>query len=144
MRKILAITATTVLLITGCATTNGPEYDGTSYQEIKTYEIGTVEGIRKVSISDNGTGTFIGALVGAVVGSTVGQGNGSVLASLAGGLGGAYVGKQAGKSNAQELSVQLDNGENVVVVAKGDKFQIGDKVKIIKDGNKVDQVYKLQ
>ena len=143
MRQIVLAVSVMVLLMSGCATNDGPEYDGSTYQQIKRYEVGRVEGIRHVVVSDNGTGTFLGALTGAILGSTVGNGNGSTLAALAGGLGGAYVGSQVNKANAQELSVKLDNGEHIVVIAKGKEFHVGDKVKIIKDGNKVDQVYKL-
>ena len=144
MKKIfLASSATIMLILSGCTATNAPEYNGNTYQEIKTYEIGTVESVRPVVISDNGTGTFLGAIVGTVLGSMVGEGRGSALATLAGGLGGAYVGNQAGKANASELSVRLDNGEHVVVVVKGKKFLVGDKVKIIKDGNRADQVYRI-
>jgi len=144
MKKIfLASSATIMLILSGCTATNAPEYNGNTYQEIKTYEIGTVESVRPVVISDNGTGTFLGAIVGTVLGSMVGEGRGSALATLAGGLGGAYAGNQAAKANASELSVRLDNGEHVVVVVKGKKFLVGDKVKIIKDGNRADQVYRI-
>ena len=144
MKKIfLASSATLMLILSGCATNNGPEYNGNTYQEIKTYEIGTVQSVRPVVVSDNGTGTFIGALVGTVLGSVVGKGRGSVLTTLAGGLGGAYAGNQIGKANASELSVHLNNGQNIVVVVKGKNFLVGDKVKIIKDGNRVDQVYRI-
>ncbi|MBA1432553.1 MAG: glycine zipper 2TM domain-containing protein [Epsilonproteobacteria bacterium] len=144
MKKILIASSTTIILIlSGCATNSGPEYDGNSYQQIKTYEIGTVQSVRPVVISDNGTGTFIGAIVGTVLGSMVGQGRGSTLATLAGGLGGAYAGSQAAKANASELSVRLDDGRNIVVVVKGKHFLVGDRVKIIKDGNRADQVYKI-
>jgi len=140
---VISISTVIILFLSACAQTNAPEYSGATYQEIKTYEIGTVEAVRPVVISDNGTGTFIGALVGAVLGSTVGRGNGNALATLAGGLGGAYVGSQANKANAQELSVKLDNGQDIVVVAKGKQFFVGDRVKIIKEGNRVDQVYRI-
>jgi len=144
MKKVLvASSLTAMLILTGCATNGGPEYSGDSYQQIKTYEIGTVQSIRPVVISDNGTGTFIGAIVGTVLGSMVGQGRGSTLATLAGGLGGAYAGNQVGKANASELSVKLDDGRDVVVVVKGKNFLVGDRVKIIKDGNRADQVYRI-
>ncbi len=144
MKKILvASSLTAMLILTGCATNSGPEYSGDSYQQIKTYEIGTVQSVRPVVISDNGTGTFIGAIVGTVLGSMVGQGRGSTLATLAGGLGGAYAGSQAAKANASELSVKLDDGRDVVVVVKGKNFLVGDRVKIIKDGNRADQVYRI-
>ena len=144
MKKIILLSVTAATLIfSGCATTNGPEYNGATYQEIKTYEIGTVESIRHVVISDNGTGTFVGALVGTVLGSITGGGRGNVLATLAGGLGGAYAGSQVNKANAEELSVKLDNGEHIVVVTKGTNFLVGDRVKIVKDGNRADQVYRI-
>jgi len=143
MQKTVIAATIVTLLFSGCASSNGPEYDGSTYQEIKKFETGRVEGVRHVVISDNGAGTFIGALTGAIIGSTMGQGNGSTLASLAGGLGGAYVGSEINKANAQELSVKLDNGEHIVVISKGKEFEVGDRVKIIKNGNRVDQVYKL-
>ena len=144
MKKVLlASSITAILVLSGCATNSGPEYDGSSYRQIKTYEVGTVQSVRPVVISDNGTGTFVGAIVGTVLGSMIGEGRGSALATLAGGLGGAYVGSQAAKANALELSVKLDNGRNVVVVVKGKDFLVGDRVKIIKDGNRADQVYRI-
>jgi len=143
MKKIIYISLTAVMLLSGCATNNGPEYDGSSYRQIKTYEIGTVQNVRPVVVSDDGAGTFIGAIVGTVLGSMAGQGRGNVLATLAGGLGGAYAGNQIGKANASELSVRLDNGSNIVVVVKGNAYRSGDRVKIIKNNGKVDQVYIL-
>ena len=144
MKRVLLISSmAAALLLSGCATNSGPEYDGNSYQQIKTYETGTVQSVRPVVISDNGTGSFVGAIVGTVLGSMVGQGRGSTLATLAGGLGGAYAGSQAAKANASELSVHLDDGRNIVVVVKGKEFLVGDRVKIIKDGNKADQVYRI-
>jgi outer membrane lipoprotein SlyB len=144
MYKIILAIVFVVFLFDGCATRGEPEYNGNTYNEVKHYEIGTVERIRYVVISDNGTGTFIGGLVGTVLGSMVGEGRGNVLATLGGGLGGAYVGSEVNKANAQELSVKLDNGEHVIVVTKGHKFAVGERVQIIKDGNRVAQVYKLQ
>jgi len=136
----LSITAVIMLVFSACATNKGPEYDGNSYAQVKHYRTGVVIKDRPVVISDDGKGSFIGALVGAVVGSTIGQGNGSTLAALGGGLGGYYAGKEVGKANGDELTVKLDNGENIVVVVKGKNFKTGDRVKIIQDRNKVAQV----
>ena len=142
INKILASSATVVVLLalSACATNQGPEYDGNSYAQVKHYRTGVVLNDRPVVISDDGKGSFIGALVGAVVGATIGKGNGSTLASLGGGLGGYYAGKEVGKANGSELTVKLDDGENIVVVVKGKDFKAGDRVKIIQDGNKVAQV----
>ncbi|MEN4052659.1 MULTISPECIES: glycine zipper 2TM domain-containing protein [Sulfurimonas] len=140
---ILASVSVFALIFSGCATTNGPEYSGSSYRNIKIYETGTIQSVRPVVISDSGSGTFIGAIIGTVLGSTMGGGRGTALTTLAGGLGGAYVGSQVAKANASELSVLLDDGREIIVVVKGKNFLVGDRVKIIKDGNRVDQVYRI-
>ena len=140
---ILSLTTALVIGFSGCATNEGPEYDGSTYSQIKQYEIGIIEKERPVVLSDDGTGAFLGALIGAVVGSTLGSGSGSVLASLGGGVGGYYAGKEIGKANADELTVKLDNGKHIVIVVKGKDLTVGDKIKIIRDGQKVAQVEKI-
>ncbi len=142
--KILITTLTALLFLSACATNNGPEYDGNSYSSIKKYQIGTVIRERPVVVSDSGAGKFLGAIIGAVLGSTVGHGDGSTLASLGGGLAGGYAGSEIAKANADELTVELENGEHVVVVVKGKGYAIGDRVQIIKDGNRASQVYKIE
>ncbi len=149
MNRTLAITMTAVLMwfpmMNGCATNQGPEYEGSSYDSIKRIEIGTVISERPVVVKDDGLGTFIGAISGVVLGSFVGGGRASSLGALGGGLAGAYAGSEVGKANAEELTVELNNGEVVVIVVKGeDTYQRGDRIKIIKDGNKVASVEKLE
>jgi len=142
--KFLYATILSAFLLGGCATNTGPEYDGNSYKQIKRFEMGTVVAQRPVVISDNGTGTFLGAIIGTVLGSTVGSGHGTSLAMLGGGLAGGYAGGEVGKANGEELSVELDSGEMVIVVVKGQELiDLGDRVRIIKDGNKVAQVDKI-
>ena len=141
MKKLWLAAAAAVLLLGGCAGRDSNEYDGNTYRQIKQYMIGTVVDEKAVMISDNGTGTFVGALVGAVLGSTVGRGPGNAIATVGGGLGGAYVGSEVGKANAQELTVKLDDGGDIVVVSKGkDQFVVGDRIKIIKQGNTVERI----
>jgi len=62
-----------------------------------------------------------------VLGSAGGNGNG--IASLGGGLAGYYAGSQVGKANGDELTVKLDNGDNIVIVVKGNRFRVGDRIK---------------
>jgi len=143
MKKLFLISLATSMLLVGCATTEGPEYSGATYNQIKRYDIGTVIDERPVVISDNGSGSFVGTLVGSVVGSTMGRGRGSVLAMLTGGLVGHYVGSEVAKANGDELTVKLDNGDHVVVVVKGRNFRVGDRVKIIRDGNRVARVERI-
>ncbi len=143
MIKIASIAVVALLTFSGCATNEGPTYDGKSYDQIKRYQIGTITKDRPVVISDDGSGKFFGAIIGAVLGSTIGHGNGSTLAALGGGVAGYYAGNEIGKANGDELTVKLENGEHIVVVVKGKHLKVGDKVKIIKDGNKVAQVDKI-
>lgn len=149
MKKSILLVITAALLwipmMNGCATNKGPEYDGNSYDSMKRIQLGTVISERPVVVKDDGLGTFIGAISGVVLGSFVGGGRASSLGALGGGLAGAYAGSEAGKANAQELTVELNDGEVVVIVVKGDNlYKSGDRIKIIKDGNKVANVEKLE
>ena len=143
--KTISILLTlSILYFSGCATNDGPEYDGKSYSQIKRYQIGIITQERPVVISDDGTGKFFGMIIGAVLGSTLGGGAGSTLTSLGGGVAGYYAGDEVGKANGDELTVKLETGETIVIVVKGKDLKIGDKIKIIKEGNKVAQVDLIQ
>ena len=140
IKKILISTSVAMLLLSGCATNDGPEYDGKSYKQIKRYEVGTVVNSKPIVISDDGSGSFFGMIIGAVIGSTFGSGAGSTLAALGGGVAGHYAGKEVGKANGAELTVKLDNGEHIIVVVKGEGFEVNKKIQIIRSGGKVEQV----
>ena len=144
---VLVITAAVVWMpmMSGCAKQGVPEYEGSSYDEIKRFEIGTVLSIRPVVVKDEGLGTMIGTITGVVLGSFIGGGRASARGTLGGGLAGAYVGSEAGRANAQELRVELNSGEEAVIVVKGENvYQAGDRIRIIKDGNKVATVEKVE
>lgn len=128
----------------GCSRHDVPEYEGSSYDQIKRYEMGTVVSTKPVVVKDEGLGTMIGTITGVVLGSFIGGGRASALGTLGGGLAGAYVGSEAGRANAQELRVELDYGEEAVIVVKGENvYHEGDRIRIIKDGNKVARVEKI-
>jgi len=143
IKKIVLGLGVSLVLFSGCATNNGPEYDGRSYKQIKRVDTGVVLQSRPVTIKDDGTGKFLGAVIGAILGSTVGGNSGKTLAVLGGGLVGGYAGNEIGKANALELTIELDNGETIVVVAKHNDIIAGDRVRIIKDGNKASQVDRI-
>mgnify|MGYP000282818173 CR=1 FL=1 len=144
LKQIFIASSVVMLLLSGCSNNAGPEYDADSYSQIKRVKEGVVIKSRPVTIKDDGSGKFIGALVGAIVGSTIGAHDGSTLAMVGGGLLGRAAGDEIGKANASELTIELDTGETVVVVAKVLDVVAGDRVRIIKDGNKaatVDVIY---
>jgi len=132
------------IMLGGCANTfSAPTVSQDDAKRVMSYETGTVKSVRNVIIKDNGAGTLLGAVTGAVLGHMVGGGRGKDLATLGGGLVGAYAGSQAGSANAQELTVHLDKGGDVVVIAKGVRFSAGSRVKIVNDGGKVVSVNPL-
>jgi outer membrane lipoprotein SlyB len=140
---VLALAAA-VMSFTGCSQLyNSNEVSIAETNQILTYETGVVTGVKKVVIKDNGSGVMIGAMSGTVLGSLMGNGKGNILSTLIGGLTGAFVGYEADKANAEELFIKLNNGQNIVVIVKGVNIQPGDKVRIIKNGNKVVRVEKI-
>ena len=147
LKQILIGSSVVILLLSGCTSHTGPEYDADSYSQIKRVQKGLVIKSRPVTIKDDGSGKFIGALVGAVIGSTIGSHSGARLATVGGGLAGGILGTEVGKANALELTIELDAGETIVVVAKVLNIVAGDRVRVIKDGNKaatVDRIYQEQ
>ena len=143
LKQICIASCILVVLISGCSNNTGPEYDARTYSQIKKVQTGLVLKSRPVTIKDDGNGTFIGALVGAVVGSTIGSHSGARLATVGGGLAGGVIGGEIAKANASELTIKLDDGETVVVVAKVINIVAGDRVQVIKDGNKAAAVDRI-
>jgi len=140
----LSVLVALSLAMNGCATgAPGATVSSSATEYVSTADVGTVKSVRYVKVKDSGAGALVGAAVGAVLGHQVGKGRGKDLATLGGGLAGAYVGNQAASANAQELTVKLDKGQTVVVVAKGTGFYPNERVRIIRQGNKVVNVEPL-
>jgi len=137
MKFILAIVISSMMLLTGCAQSGVPEVDANAARYVLTSQSGVITDVRAVVVKDEGGGGMLGAVVGGVLGSTMGGGKGSVLTALGGGLVGMYAGNELAKSNAQELSVTLDDKQDVVVVSKGTQFSVGQRVKIVKRDGRI-------
>jgi len=75
--------------------------------------------------------------MGSAVGSTVGSGDGRVLASAGGAVVGAVVGQQVEKAMtskiAQEITIEMDDGNTVVIVQElqEPRFSTGDRVSVL-------------
>jgi outer membrane lipoprotein SlyB len=138
MKAMLAIFYSSIMIsLAGCAQSGVSEVDANAARYEMISQSGVITDVRAVVVKDEGSGGFIGAIVGSVLGSTMGSGKGSVLTTLGGGLIGAYAGNEIAKSNAQELFVALDNGQEVVVISKGTTFSIGQRVKIVKRNGRI-------
>ncbi len=144
-KKLLAVVGLgAILLFGGCTQMyNSNEVSLANTNQVLSYETGTVTDVRMVVIKDDGSGTMIGAITGTVLGSLLGNGKGNVLTTLGGGLAGAYAGTELDKANAEELYIKLDNGKNIVVVAKGVGIRKGDRVRIVLNGNQVVRVERI-
>lgn len=98
----------------------------------------------KIEASDTtrSTGTLAGAATGAAVGvGAHGSGGvvGGVVGAVVGGLGGAVVGAIAGRQTAQDLIIQLENGDLTNITQAVDDtvgvFAEGDAVLLITKGS---------
>jgi len=141
MKLILAVMFTSMMILAGCAQSGVPVVDADASKYLLTSQSGVITDAKLVVVKDSGGGGFLGAFTGGVIGSTLGGGKGSTLAALGGGLIGLYAGNEIGKSNAQELSVTLDDKQEVIVISKGTEFVIGQRVKIIKRNG---QIYNVE
>jgi len=144
MNKFLTLISIVVLLIfTGCANSGTPTYSGKDYSQIKEILVGDIIEVRYVAIEGEGLGTVLGAVIGGVLGSTMGRGTGKTLTTLGGAVVGGVAGKELNKKEAQELVVTLDSGKDIVVISKGTHFAVGERVRIIKNGNEVASVKRV-
>jgi len=138
MKLILAaVSSSLIMMLSGCAQSGVPQVDADASRYEMISQSGLITDVRAVVVKDEGGGGLLGTIVGGVLGSTMGGGRGTVLTTLGGGLIGMYAGNEIGKSNAQELSVTLDNKQDVVVVSKGTQFSIGQRVKIVKRNGRI-------
>jgi len=142
--KLLAAGSVFLFILSGCTQMyNSNEVSLADTNEVLTYKTGVVEDIKYVTLKDDGSGTMIGAMTGVVLGSLFGKGKGNTITTLLGGLGGAYVGTELDKANGEELFIRLDDGRNIVIVAKGVNIKRGDKVRIIMNGSRIVRVEKI-
>lgn len=135
------IALATLATLAGCATGNqyNPNiYHGSQANVIGGYQTGVVTGVRAVAIQDNtsGVGAVSGAVIGGLIGSSVGGGSGARIATAVGAVGGGVVGNSAEsgarRTQAQEITVRLSNGSEIVVVQGNDlNIQSGERVRLM-------------
>ena len=127
----------------GCTNYSGNAYSGNEARSAQTVRYGTVVSVKNVAIEDSSGGALGaagGGVVGGILGNMIGHGRGRTLATLAGALGGVGLGYAAGKAatnqNGLEITVRLDNGQEVSVVQGTDQmFAPGDKVRVLYGSN---------
>lgn len=143
---ILMLSGVAALGGSGCASASGKKVVPHAHSgQMFRVELGTVISVREVMIegsADTRVGQYGGAIMGGAAGSTVGGGGtGTILASAAGAVGGMIAGREVEKAltkaDGYEITVQLDNGDQIMVVQEVDKgsFFDGDRVRVMIGSN---------
>ena len=145
MTKFVAIFLGINLLLVGCSS-NAPltENQPGSVKKVKTLRVqqGTVTTIKNVAVL--GKKSNVGGTVGSIAGSLLGSGSlaGSLLGSMIGGTVGSSADRDLRKQPGQEITLKLDNGEQVTVTQlASSQFRIGEKVKLVQQDNQAKVVH---
>ena len=141
-------------LMVSCAqdSLSGDVYSRDEARTAQYVRTGSITQVRYVKIEGGSqTGAIIGALAGGMLGSQAGQGK---TANTIGGIAGAGVGSVVGSNVEQsissrqgiEITVRLDNGENVLVVQEENPrrpsgFEVGQRVRVIQSGSTMRVAY---
>ena len=143
-RFLIALCAVPLVLgAAGCVSSKaGDVYSRDEARRVMTYREGVLIGIKEVKLegTKSNIGTATGAVVGGVAGSAVGEGKGAIVAAVlgavAGGVAGAAAEEGLTREKALELTVKLDNGENMIIVQGigDDKFAAGERVRVVNSG----------
>ena len=144
MKKLFAVAL--ALVLTACASSSPDVIQRNDAQRLSVVEDGTVLSVRSVTVEGSQSGA--GAATGGVVGGLAGYGAGSnqregqiigVLGAVAGVVAGHAIERMSTREDANEILVQLKNGDRrAVVQAKGaEVFAPGDAVVLVTTGGKV-------
>lgn len=119
-------------LAVGCADLGslggGPGYGETSdtsdtgANQLDRY--GHITDIRTIQVDDDyklGVGTAVGAVAGGLLGSQIGGTTATVAGAAAGAAGGTYAESKLNKIDAQQVTVQMRTGGQVIVVQPEDR-----------------------
>ncbi len=128
------------MLSAGCANYSGNTYSGSQVRSAQTVQYGTVVSVQPVTLEEDRPavlGTVGGGVVGGVLGNMVGGGRGKTLATIAGaalGAAGGYAGEKAlTKQNGLEITVELENGQQLSIVQAADQqFSPGERVRVLR------------
>ena len=115
-------------------------HSGSQVRSAQTVQYGTVVSVQPVTLEEDRPavlGTVGGGVVGGVLGNMVGGGRGKTLATIAGaalGAAGGYAGEKAlTKQNGLEITVELENGQQLSIVQAADQqFSPGERVRVLR------------
>lgn len=131
------------MLSAGCTNYSGNAYSGGQVRSVQTVDYGTVVSVQSVTLEESHpalVGTLGGGVVGGVLGNMVGGGRGRVLATVAGaalGAAGGYAAEKGiTKQNGLEITVELENGQQLSIVQGADQqFSPGERVRVLRSSD---------
>ena len=141
----LATALVGLAVLAGCSTSNPDIVSRNEAQRLSTVSDAVVLTTRPVVVdgSQSGIGAAAGSVVGGIAGSSVGGRREAAAVGVIGAVVGGVIGnlseRAATREEAQEILVQLRNGDRrAIVQAKGsESFNPGDNVILVASGGKV-------
>lgn len=146
----VAVMVATAGLFAGCSTAhhNGTVYSASEANQVHTVRYGVIDDAQRVVVEGNTNGeigTVSGGIIGGIAGSSLGGGRGSAIYSVLGVLAGGTLGKELEKhftrTDAQQMTIRLENGRIISIVQalseNEQPFAMGTRVKVVEQGNKV-------
>lgn len=151
MLSTLSVAALCTTIFTGCPSSNsGVVFSRSETLQAQNVVFGTVIDVRagKIEGTKSAIGAIAGGVAGAAVGNLFGGGKGNTIATVGGGLagaaGGAAVEEKLTQKDGLQITVQLDNGQTVVIVQEADvQFSVNQRVRVLTGGGGRDRVQAL-
>lgn len=150
-RLLLVLLLCLGMALPGCASRGGRTYTDGEVRRAQQIHSGTVLEVTEVMVEEDPSflGPTIGGVAGGVLGSLFGHGRGRTLAAIGGAaigmLTGAAVESGVRRYKALQITMQMDNNENLVVVqGYDDIFVKGDRVRVITGDDGSARVQHLQ
>ncbi|WP_299877513.1 hypothetical protein [uncultured Cocleimonas sp.] len=145
MKKLKFTTTLTVAialstLLTACSTAPATSSRPNTIKKQPVIQVqkATISEVKKVSVADPSANSSVLRTTGSIAGSILGSASiaGSIIGSMIGSAAGSSADKDLSRKPGLEISLLLDNGENVVVTqleSETQTFKTGDKVKLVKN-----------
>ena len=140
-RVLLVLALALGMVLPGCASRGGKTYSDGDVRTVQRVNQGTVVDVTEVMVEEDPSivGPLVGGVAGGVIGSLFGAGTGRTLMTLGGAAVGALAGGAAEygvrRYKATQITMEMDNGETMVVVQGNDDFFVrGDRVRVIQTG----------
>lgn len=145
MKKLKFTTTLTVAialstLLTACSTAPATSSQPNTIKKQPVIQVqkATISEVKKVSVADPSANSSVLRTTGSIAGSILGSASiaGSIIGSMIGSAAGSSADKDLSRKPGLEISLLLDNGENVVVTqleSETQTFKTGDKVKLVKN-----------